>query len=103
MTTMRTSCRSTSSVRQVVGVEAVEAGPQREVGVERDLGLQADEVLDRVERPAVGPLEQQLAGQRGPVEGAAATGRRRTRRHLGRPPWSDRERGQKLIVTGASM
>ena len=39
-----------------------------EVRVPRLLGLEADQVLDRVEAPYRRPLEQQLAGERGPVE-----------------------------------
>ncbi len=55
---------------QVVGDEAVEPRPQPEVRVQRYLGLHADEVVDGVERRAAGALEEQLAGQRRPVQGA---------------------------------
>ncbi len=55
---------------QLVGLEPVEARPQRQVGVLRHLGLQADEVLDGVEDGPVRAPEQELAFERRPVEGA---------------------------------
>ena len=63
------------------GVEPVEPRPQREVGIERVLGLHPDQVRDRVERRKRRPLQQELAGQRRPVEGTAIEDERRHARH----------------------
>ena len=70
ITTMRTTLRSASSPDERLGVEPREPGPEGEVRVRRLLRLQADEVLDGVEDRPVRPLEQQLAGQRRPVQRA---------------------------------
>jgi hypothetical protein len=50
------------------GPEAVQPRPQAGVGLERLLRLQPDQVLDGREDRHPGPLQQQLAGQGGPVE-----------------------------------
>ncbi len=57
-----------------LGVERREARPQREVRVARDLRLQADQVVDGLEWSELAPLQQQLAGERGPPEGATGQG-----------------------------
>ena len=68
ITTMRTTLRSVSSPDSSSGSNGVEPGPEAEVGVRRLLRLQADEVFDGGEDRPVRPLEQQLAGERGPVQ-----------------------------------
>ena len=55
-------------------VEVGEARPQGEVRIARDLGLQADEAVDGLERSERAPLQQQLAGERRPTEGATGQG-----------------------------
>ncbi len=50
----------------------LEPRPQSRVRVQRHLRLQADEVLDRLEDRHLGAPEQQLALERGPVEGTPA-------------------------------
>ena len=55
---------------QRLGVEPGEPGPEGQIRVRRLLGLQADEVFDGGEDRPVRPLEQQLAGERRPVQRA---------------------------------
>ena len=57
---------------QLSGPEAVEPRPQRRVGVVRHLRLEADEVLHGVEDGHLGAAQQQLAGERGAVQGPRA-------------------------------
>ena len=63
---------------ELLGVEAGEPGPEREIWVRRLLRLQADEMCDGVEDRPVRPLEQQLTGERRPVQRRADSGRRAT-------------------------
>ena len=60
--------------------EPVEARPESDVRVAGHLGLEPDEVLGRVERCQLRALEQQLARERRPSEGARAE---RLRGHAG--------------------
>jgi hypothetical protein len=53
---------------EVVGHEAVEAAEELVVGRPGGLGLEADQVRDGVERGHRRALEEELAGERGPVE-----------------------------------
>jgi hypothetical protein len=53
-----------------VRVEAPHARPQAGVGVERHLRLHADQVLDDLQRRRADALEQPLAGEQRPVQGA---------------------------------
>ena len=55
---------------ELVGIEVDEARPQRDVGIRRLLRLESDEMLNHVDRRHRDPLEQELAGERGPIEGA---------------------------------
>jgi hypothetical protein len=50
------------------GAERAEPGPQPDVGRERRLRLHAAQVLDRLEGRQVRPVQQQLPGQRRPVQ-----------------------------------
>jgi hypothetical protein len=63
-------------LRDVVGFEALEPRPQRDVRVTGHLGLQPDEVVDGVVHRHRHSPEEQLAGERRPAEGAR-------RQHLG--------------------
>ena len=63
-------------VAELVGVERLDPGPQRDVRVDRLLRLDPDERLDHVARGLARPREQALAEQEGPVERAAVEDRR---------------------------
>jgi hypothetical protein len=53
-------------------LEADEPVPQGRVGHDRNLRLQLDDVMDSVQGGHADALQQQLAGQRGPVESTPA-------------------------------
>jgi hypothetical protein len=59
-------------VLQLLLTEAGQPRPQPDVRGQRGLGLQAGQVPDRVPGRHRGPVEQQLAVQRGAVQGAQA-------------------------------
>ncbi len=56
-------------LRQLVGLELVDPGPQPEIRVQRQLRLHPDQMPDGVERGCRGPAEQQLTLERRPIEG----------------------------------
>ena len=85
---------------ELVGAEAVEPRPQAQVGVERHLGLHADEVADRVQRRHRRALQQELARQGGPAEGAGVENGGRHARVV----WPDgRRRGTADRAAGAGV
>ena len=53
-----------------LGIERVDARPQRDVGRGRHLGLEADEVVDDLDRRRGHPRQQELPGEQGAVERA---------------------------------
>ena len=57
---------------QLLMTEAGQPRPQPDVRGQRGLGLQAGQVADRVQGGQRGPVEQQLAVQRGAVQGPQA-------------------------------
>jgi hypothetical protein len=71
-------------LRQPLGSESGETGPQRQVRILGHLRLQTDEMRHRVEWRHRRPPEEELAVQRGPVEGSEA-------QHVGTHP-ADRGR-----------
>ena len=63
-----TSRAAGERLRQLVALEPLEPGPERQVRARRRLRLQAAEPLDRLRGPERPALEQQLALQQGAVE-----------------------------------
>ena len=68
MSSVRTAARASSRPESCSGANRRSRDQHTDVGFLRLLGLQPDEVLDEVEHGHVGPCEQVLAGEQGPVE-----------------------------------
>ena len=56
---------------QLRRIEPIDPRPQSDIRVGRFLRLHADQVLDHLERRPPDPLDQELPGEQGAVEGAA--------------------------------
>ena len=63
-------------LRELRGLKALDARPERGVRVGRHLRLHADQPLDDLDGRQLDPLEQHLPRQQGPIELAARQDRR---------------------------